>query len=210
MSRARLLYVVTEDWYFVAHRLPMARAAQRAGYEVHVATRVRKHGSAIEAEGFHLHPIEWRRGSLDPLAFLRTLYAMRRLYRRLTPDLVHHVAFQASILGSLAALGLRIAQINGFVGFGYVFTSNGTKARLARCVLAPLLPYLLNQQCSTVLVENQDDRAALIELGVTPERIAIIPGSGVDIERFTPLPEPAGRSPSHLSAGCWRTRASPP
>src|SRR6185295_1655120 len=39
MSAPRLLCVVTEDWYFLSHRLPMARAAKAAGYEVHVATR---------------------------------------------------------------------------------------------------------------------------------------------------------------------------
>ena len=39
-SAPRLLYVVSEDWYFLSHRLPMARAARDSGYEVHVATRV--------------------------------------------------------------------------------------------------------------------------------------------------------------------------
>jgi len=40
-SPPRLLYVVSEDWYFLSHRLPMARAARDAGFEVHVATNVR-------------------------------------------------------------------------------------------------------------------------------------------------------------------------
>ena len=48
-----LVYLVTEDWYFVSHRLPMALAAQRAGYRVHVATRVKAHGAEIEAQGLH-------------------------------------------------------------------------------------------------------------------------------------------------------------
>ncbi len=48
----RILYVVTEDWYFLSHRLPMARAAKAAGYEVHVATRLNSGKAAIEAEGF--------------------------------------------------------------------------------------------------------------------------------------------------------------
>ncbi|HEX5515970.1 MAG TPA: glycosyltransferase family 1 protein, partial [Pseudolabrys sp.] len=39
-SAPRLLYVVSEDWYFLSHRLPMARAARESGYDVHVATRV--------------------------------------------------------------------------------------------------------------------------------------------------------------------------
>ena len=43
----RILYVVTEDWYFLSHRLPMARAAKEAGYEVHVATRLKDGQAAI-------------------------------------------------------------------------------------------------------------------------------------------------------------------
>ena len=61
----RLAYLVTEDWYFISHRLPMARAALQAGFEVHVLTRVDRHAGTITAEGFHLHSVQWRRGSLD-------------------------------------------------------------------------------------------------------------------------------------------------
>jgi glycosyltransferase involved in cell wall biosynthesis len=43
-----------------------------------------------------------------------------------------------------------------------------------------------------VVVQNPEDRAALAGFGIDPERIALIRGSGVDITRFLPLPEPAG------------------
>ena len=59
MAPTRILYVVTEDWYFLSHRLPMARAAKAAGYEVHVATRLNKGKEAIEAEGFVPHALSW-------------------------------------------------------------------------------------------------------------------------------------------------------
>src|SRR5689334_9100646 len=65
-ATARVIYLVTEDWYFISHRLPMARAARAAGFDVHVATRVDRHGAAIAAEGFGLHPVAWQRGSLSP------------------------------------------------------------------------------------------------------------------------------------------------
>jgi len=70
-SARRLLYVVSEDWYFLSHRLPMARAARDSGYEVHVATRVVDGAEAIEAEGFKLHSIPFARGRVGPLAALR-------------------------------------------------------------------------------------------------------------------------------------------
>ena len=66
MAPTRVLYVVTEDWYFLSHRLPMARAAKAAGYEIHVATRLNPGKEAIEAEGFTPHALTWQRGSLSP------------------------------------------------------------------------------------------------------------------------------------------------
>ena len=74
----RLLYVVTEDWYFLSHRLPMARAARDAGFEVHVATRVADGAAAIGAEGFTLHPVPFVRGRLSPSGTLATIRALRR------------------------------------------------------------------------------------------------------------------------------------
>ena len=73
MAAPRLLYIVTEDWYFLSHRLPMARAAQQAGYEVHVATRLKDGAASILKEGFVPHALEWSRGSLSPLGSLSAL-----------------------------------------------------------------------------------------------------------------------------------------
>ena len=55
----KLLFLVTEDWFFWSHRLPLARAARDAGFAVIVATRVRDHGERIRAEGFMLRPLGW-------------------------------------------------------------------------------------------------------------------------------------------------------
>lgn len=192
MQRPRLLYLVTEDWYFITHRLPMARAARDAGFDVHVATRVDKHGERIIAEGFTLHPIDLHRGSINPLSFFAAVSAVRTLCQDVLPDVVHHIAFQPSIIGSVAARRLPHAFLNAIFGFGSVFTSNGIKARLARSILQPLIPLLFNARRSMTMVVNPDHRGMLISLGVDAARVAVVPGSGVDIQKFLPLPEPAG------------------
>jgi glycosyltransferase involved in cell wall biosynthesis len=186
----RVIYLVTEDWYFISHRLPMARAARDAGFEVHVATRVDRHAAAITAEGFHLHPVTWRRGSLDPREFTRTVRAVHKLYCELKPDLAHHVSLQAALVGSLAASGLPIVRLNAITGLGTVFVDTTAKARIARPALALLMRALLGN--SQVLVQNPDDAATLTRLGVKRGRIALIAGSGIDTDAFRPLPEPEG------------------
>jgi glycosyltransferase involved in cell wall biosynthesis len=191
-AKPRLLYVVTEDWAFLSHRLPMARAARDAGFEVHVATRVSRGAAAIEAERFTLHPIPFARGSLSPLAAIASIAALRRVRHNVKPELTHHVALQACVLGMLSTLGQPAACINAFIGLGYSFTSETGKARVVRALIGLLLRFLINRRDCVALVQNNDDRAALVSLGLAQNRIALIPGSGVDVNRLTPLAEPNG------------------
>jgi glycosyltransferase involved in cell wall biosynthesis len=189
-NSARLLFVVSEDWYFISHRLPMARAARDAGFEIHVATRVGNAGAAIEAEGFILHPIPFARGRLSPLASLATIRALRGIYARVQPAVVHHVALQTSVLGLVASFDRPVPTVCALTGLGYLFTSSSVRARFAKVAARPALRLLLNRRGVTSLVQNGDDYAALTALGVNPSHIALIRGSGVDVNRLVPLPEP--------------------
>lgn len=188
----RLLYVVSADWYFLSHRLPMARAARAAGFEVHVATGVENGAARIAAEGFQLHPIPFARGRLSPLAALRTIGALRRLMRTLAPDVVHCISLQPSVYGGLAALGRRQPAIYAMTGLGFTFTSDTAKARAIRPLIGALLRALFNRNGACVLVQNGDDRLAMEGIGVDPQRIVTIAGSGVDTDRLVPSPEPPG------------------
>lgn len=139
-----------------------------------------------------LHPIYWRRGSLNPVRLLAAVLETRRVYRQVRPDLVHHVAVVPTLIGSLAALGLPIVRLNALAGLGFAFTSDTAKARAVRPMASLLLGWLLKRPNTAVLVQNPDDHTVLAELGVPEERITLIPGSGVDIDILIPMPEPAG------------------
>jgi glycosyltransferase involved in cell wall biosynthesis len=187
----KLLYVVTEDWYFLLHRLPMARAARAAGFEVHVATNVKNKAGAIEREGFAVHRVPFARGRLSVQA-VATIVQLRRLYRSLGPRIIHHVALQPIVLGGLACLGLPPFRVNAFTGLGFTFSSTTAKARLLRKVVTAVLRVLLRDPKSVALVENSSDRDMLRMLGVSADQIVLIPGSEVDVVRYSPLAEPDG------------------
>ena len=188
-----LLYLVTEDWYFWSHRLPIARAARAAGWEVLVATRVAEHGERIRREGFRLVPIGLRRRSLAPWREVAAIAELARLYRRERPDLVHHVAMKPVLYGSLAAALAGVpAVVNALAGMGYVFTSSGVKARLLRPLIRTAFRWLLDRPNSRLILQNPDDVAAMTEGTVTAERVALIRGSGVDTQVFRPREEPGG------------------
>src|SRR5579871_3354554 len=190
-SRGTILYLVTEDWFFVMHRLAVAQAALRAGFDVHVATTVHDDGKLISDLGFKLHPLNWKRGSLNPIDNISMLLQVRRLCRTVKPGIVHSIALQPAVLSLIALLGKPVQQLNSLVGLGFAFTSRRPKARFVRAVLKLLWPRLANRRNVLVTVENSDDRSDLLRLGISSTQVHVLPGSGVDVARLQPLPEPA-------------------
>jgi glycosyltransferase involved in cell wall biosynthesis len=192
MSRPRLLYLVTEDWYFCSHRLPLAAAAREAGFDVSVATRVREHADEIRAAGVEPIPIGLSRRSVNPYRELRALREIVSTYRAAKPDIVHHVALKPVIYGSLAARLAGVpAVVNALAGLGYLFSSQDPRARLARPAVEAAFRGLLDRSNSRLIVQNPDDLRFLVSEGVVDARRAtLIRGSGVDTTRFVPAPEP--------------------
>jgi glycosyltransferase involved in cell wall biosynthesis len=188
MSR-RLLYVVNEAGYFLSHRRPLAEAARAAGWDVHVATAPSPAQDRIAAAGFTPHAVPISRAGMRPDQELRAVLALIRLYRRLRPDLVHLVALKAVVLGGLAA---RIAAVPATVmtvaGLGHVFATGGPlPRRLFRLALRLAVPAR-----ARVIVQNGDDFAELAHSPYLSRRLVLIRGSGVDLARFCPTPEPPG------------------
>jgi glycosyltransferase involved in cell wall biosynthesis len=188
----RLLYVVSEDWYFLSHRLPMARAARDAGFDVHVATNVGTRADAIAREGFTLHAVPFTRGKIAPGGIVATVRALRRIRQRVKPDLVHRVALQPTVLDAIGAIGLPGPSINAITGLGNTFIAGSPRARILRRLIGFVLRYLVNGKSGVALVQNAYDEALMRAFGFPAERVALIPGSGVDTGLLQPQPEPQG------------------
>ncbi|TKB69971.1 MAG: glycosyltransferase family 4 protein [Nitrospira sp.] len=191
-NHPRLLYLITEDWYFWSHRLDLARAAREAGYEVIVATRVTDHGERIRGEGFQLEPLEMVRRSRNPFREVMAIASLVWLYRRVRPDVVHHVAMKPILYGSLAAWCTRVPSvINAFAGLGYAFMDE--RNGLLRWCVKTAFRSVLRLSHSVVLVQNQDDQDRLVGEGVVPaSQMRVIAGSGIDIAAYSMQPQTSG------------------
>lgn len=188
----RIVYIVTEDWYFLSHRLPMARAAKAAGFDVHVLCRVVDGRAAIEAEGFTAHALGWSRGSVSPVGNVRAILEIRRKLAAINPDVVHNIAMKPALLGSLAAALWRPSApvVTSITGVGSAFLSRSLTGRMAKGALGKFLAGLLNRRTARAVVQNPDDRAMLRGLGISDGNVVLIPGSGVDTDAMTPVAEP--------------------
>jgi glycosyltransferase involved in cell wall biosynthesis len=194
-----VLFLVSEDWYFWSHRLPVARAARDAGARVVVGANMADFTDRIRGEGFEPVHIPFDRAGSNPLRDLRTLWLVSRAYRSYRPDLVHHIALKPVLYGSLAAALTGVPRcVNVLAGMGFLIISDSLFARIFRPIVRFCLRAAGNRKNCRILVQNDNDRALLeTGVGVVPEHIVVVRGSGVDISAFAPTPEPSG-SPTAL------------
>src|ERR1700731_1176095 len=164
----KILYLVTEDWFFVSHFLPMAQAARDCGLQVAVATRVREDGERLEAEGFSVIAIESRRGSFSPWRSLRDFFQALKIVRAERADIVHCIA-----------LRLVVAP----TGLGHLWIEDGIAVRFARTLVRTIVGSWLRGPRTHYLFENRDDPR---EFGLDPDGadVTIVGGAGVDPEKF--------------------------
>ena len=193
-KKFRILYLVTEDWYFVSHRLGLARAVRDAGCDVTVVTRTRDHEDVIRREGFRLVSFLLPRSKFSLISEIKSIVNLIRVYRQERPDLVHHVALKPSLYGSLAALLASVPTVvNAVTGLGFVFTAG----HWLRSVLQPLVRItgrlLLSRANSRIIVQNPNDMETLESAGIIRHgRSSLIRGSGVNLLEFPPQPDPTG------------------
>ncbi len=190
----KALFLVTEDWYFLSHALPLARRLRDSGAEVVVMTRLQGLRDAIEAEGFRVIPWQVVRRSLNPFHELIAFSQVLRTYKSERPDLAHHSALKPIVHGGIAArLCGGIPSVNVVVGLGYVFASSTLKMRVVRWLLSGLLGIALRAKSAKTVFQNNDNRKELLELGVLiADHAVVIRGDGVDKQHFHSKPEPNG------------------
>ncbi len=190
----KLLFFITEDWYFCSHRLQLAAAAKKAGYDVAILTHLHAHREIIEAAGIRVIPLDLQRRSLNPIKELKTLLSVIRVYRAEKPDIVHQVAMKPVLYGSIAALFTgRCRVVNALAGLGFIFSSDQVKAKLLRPIISASLRFFLGYKGSRLILQNPDDLKLFLTSGlISPEHVSLIPGSGVDVSQYTVTEEPSG------------------
>ena len=191
-AKPRLVFLVTEYYFFHAMRTDLASPATQAAFDVHVIAFCGASGDLPAAGGFAITDFPWRRSnSLLQAAwqFLPELRRVRRLLAALKPDILHNIAMKPAVIGTLAApRGARI--INTLTGFGFLFYARTLVARMAQTLSAAVLRRANFDGAQLVAHNMVDARFAVEHLGMPAASVRLIRGLGIDTDRFSLLPQP--------------------
>lgn len=185
-EKKKIVFVVTEDWYFLSHRLNLALEAKKKGYEVFVITNCNKKKVEITNYGIKVKNWPLKRKSYNIFSEIKSILQLYLIINKINPDLIHAVAIKPIIYTSIIKFFKRkLVVINSFTGLGYIFTSNEIKTLILRKVLIVLLKTVFIGNKITIIVQNQDDYKYFIDNNIINEKkLKLVEGSGVDINFF--------------------------
>ena len=182
MDRKVVLISINAAWNVVNFRKGLIAALRKHGYRVVVAAPPDEYSDRIQGLGATYIPIDMDKKGLSPVQDLRLLGRYLKLLRNVKPDVFLGYTAKPNIYGSLAAAVLRIPTINNIAGLGTAFIRQNW--------LTALLTHLYRlalRRSHTVFFQNPEDRDLfLAKRMVRPAQVRLLPGSGIDLELFTP------------------------
>jgi glycosyltransferase involved in cell wall biosynthesis len=195
IMKKKIVFVINHAAFFVSHRLPLAIAARKAGWDVHLL--IGQPGSDImeplaEAElnrlGVPYTRLSFRTVGLNPIWELIGMLQLLWHVARMKPSIVHTASPKGGLYGGLASRLLQVpCLVVAISGMGFLFTghTDGLKGMLKRLYSA-LLAWVCRHPNMTIIVQNQDDKQALLQSGtVRPSDVILIPGSGVYLSEYS-------------------------
>ncbi len=180
MSEKKILLVANTAWNLWNYRRALIHALEQAGYQVILAAPEDNFEKKLPAK---IRFIPLRRLSRRSFSLIQNLYALlelRRVFQNEKPDLILLFTIKPNILGNIAASMPGLKTISMVEGLGY----SGSHAARWRWLAAPLYRLALGN-AQKIIFLNRDDAQEFSDLRlVTRNKLAIIPGPGIDLEYF--------------------------
>jgi glycosyltransferase involved in cell wall biosynthesis len=189
----KLLFIVNIDWFFISHRLPIALASIKKGFEVHIACAITDKKELLEYYGIIVHPLELSRSGVGVINELKTLRKIYTIIKSVKPDIAHGITIKPVLYGGIVARLLKVpVRVSSISGLGYVFIAQGLKAKILRFIVSVLYRSAMKNS-KAIIFQNRSDSDILTKLGaVNAKQAVFIRGSGVDLTQYSATSEPVG------------------
>ncbi len=183
--KKKILFIVTEDWYFISHRLKLARYLRKKGFEVSVCCRDTGKINDIKKNGIVHYPLSVDRKSLSIIKFFNESISIIKTIRVINPDIVHLISMRPIIMGILSSFFVNSRFCATFTGMGFLFIKKNFRLNILRKIIVIYLRVFLKFKNLYFIVQNKDDKIFFKNIfKLKKNNLRVIRGSGVDINYF--------------------------
>jgi len=194
----KILFIISEESYFISHRLNLAIEALENGYKVGILCNRGKNTTLLKDKGIEVYNFSLSRTSLSPVNHIQTIIQISKTFKLYQPDLIHAVAIKPVIFSSIVTKFQDIdSRVFALGGMGFIFSSNKFLAKLLRPFVVLFLKYCLSGGKTRLIMQNKDDCKTVWDLKLIQEnKTRLIEGAGVDTNLFMPKEEKLKKIPT--------------
>jgi glycosyltransferase involved in cell wall biosynthesis len=182
MNEKIVVISINASWNIVNFRAGLIGALQRHGFRIVALAPPDSYSHRFAELGVDYVPIAMDKKGVSPARDLLLLWRYYRALRRIRPAMFLGYTAKPNVYGSIAAQALGIPVINNVSGLGTAFIRPGLLTR----IVSALYRFAFRRS-ATVFFQNEEDLDLFLGTAlVAPGKAKLLPGSGIDITRFTP------------------------
>lgn len=186
-----ILMTVNAAWNIWNFRRPLVEALSGDGHRITVLAPPDDAVPDLVRLGCRVRPLEMSVKGLNPIEDLKLQLRFGQIFREELPDAVLSYTIKNNIFGARAAKSANVPFVPNVTGLGTAFLSG----KLLQTVTEQLYRRSF-AALPVVFFQNEDDRDLFLGRRlVGADQARLLPGSGIDLQRFTPAPMPAPEDP---------------
>ena len=186
-AKKKVLFLVNHDVVIYNFRLELVERLINDGYEVHISSPYGERIDDLVSLGAIFHDITMDRHGMNPISELKLLLSYRRLFEEVKPDMVLGYTIKPNIYGAMAAGWRNIPFVANITGLGTAVENPGISQKLML-----LLYKIAFRKIQKVFFQNTENQQFFIDHKIALGKHGLLPGSGVNLERFTLKEYPSG------------------
>jgi glycosyltransferase involved in cell wall biosynthesis len=178
----KIALVANTSWNIYNFRAGLVKYLLANGHQISIVAPIDEYSEKIKTWQVDFHAVELENKGTNPLSDIKFYTQLRKIYKKIAPDIVLHFTIKPNIYGTLACRSLKIPCINNVSGLGTTFIHKKISSRIAH-----LLYRFSFRFAQKVFFQNKEDLALFVEKRlVKPEKTGLLAGSGIDLEKFSP------------------------
>ncbi len=185
MQKKTVLFLVNHDVVIYNFRLELVERLIADGHEVHISSPYGERIDDLVKLGAIYHEIKIARHGTNPVTDSVLIWNYIKLLKQVKPDIVFSYTIKPNIYGGLACRLMNVPQVANVTGLGTAVENPG----LTQKITLALYRFAF-KKIQRIFFQNTENRQFFIDHNLYTDRHGLLPGSGVNLERFAPLPYP--------------------
>lgn len=186
-----ILITANASWNLINFRKSLIERLIGQGHRVTALAPVDAHSDSVRALGCKLIPLKMNNKGTSPLEEVRLFLSILKTLKRERPDAVLSYTIKNNIYSALAGRILKIPMLPNVTGLGFVFQGHS--------LITPIVRRLYRTAFANapfVFFQNDDDQRYFVNAGIVDmEQAVLLPGSGIDLDRFRSDPKEKAPAP---------------